>query len=39
LPVEAPVAVETNAAPPQGQLDDDVNNILAGLSAFTGGAQ
>lgn len=36
LPVE-PVAVETNNAPPQGQLDDDVSNILAGLSAFTGG--
>jgi hypothetical protein len=36
----APVAAaETSNAPPQGQLDDDVNSILAGLSAFTGGAQ
>lgn len=38
VPETAPVALETSAAPPQGQLDDDVNNILAGLSAFTGGA-
>jgi hypothetical protein len=30
------VAVETNTAPPQGQLDGDVDAILKGLSAFTG---
>jgi hypothetical protein len=39
VPEPAPVAAEVNSAPPQGQLDDDVNNILAGLSAFTGGAK
>ena len=39
VPEPAPVAIEPNTAPPQGQLDDDVNNILAGLSAFTGGAK
>lgn len=39
VPEPTPVAIEPNTAPPQGQLDDDVNNILAGLSAFTGGAK
>lgn len=39
MPDLAPAAVETSNAPPQGQLDDDVNNILAGLSAFTGGGK
>ena len=39
LPAAAPAAVETQAAPPQGQLDADIGNILAGLSTFTGGAQ
>jgi len=33
----APAVVETAQAPPQGQLDADIGNILAGLSAFTGG--
>lgn len=38
VPVELPpVAVETAAAPPQGQLDADIGDILKGLSAFTGG--
>lgn len=37
-PVELPVAaVETVQAPPQGQLDADIGDILKGLSAFTGG--
>lgn len=39
LPPQTPVATEPNTSPPQGQLDDDVNNILAGLSAFTGGGK
>lgn len=39
LPAAAPTVVETAQAPPQGQLDADIGNILAGLSAFTGGAQ
>lgn len=39
VPAAAPAAVETQAAPPQGQLDADIGNILAGLSGFTGGAQ
>ena len=37
LPPQEPVAAAVETAPPQGQLDEDVNNILAGLSAFTGG--
>lgn len=32
-----PAAVETPSAPPQGQLDADIGDILKGLSAFTGG--